>query len=309
MASLSARQLLNSLQFGICVIDIRAVRKAAGGSGLHPGDAVKKLQDLGLNVILVVYDDGEDGEEASHPGIRVDKLLLHRAALDDGAEVIRVAAEYECAFAVPARAGEASWPWTLQMPYRLWAQSAAPLCEVHFTVEASGSFTARLPEALKKHLRKLRFQKLPEVRTKQPQPQDFKEPLQWDSGQACILTVSRGERQEWLLCIGELGESTLLQEASHLAYFLLETHGGDSWSEREDDPCITEALCEIGGDWGGSRSTLLTAACGPHAGLRGLGIGSNKKQRQRAALLALAATAFAQWAGEDGTGIATCAPE
>ncbi|CAE7575413.1 KCNH6 [Symbiodinium sp. CCMP2456] len=293
MTGLSAKQLLNSLQLGICVIDSCSLQKAAGESGLQPADAVKKLQDLGLKVILIVYDDDE--VESQPAG-----LLLHRASLDDGAEVARVAAEYECAFAVPARAGEASWPWTLQMEYKHWVQAAASLCEVHFTVESSGNFTARLPEAMKKHLRKLRYQKHPEVsRTKQPQPQDFKEPLQWDAGQAFVVTVTRGERHEWLLCIGELEDAAILQEASHLASYLLGTHGADSWIEREDDPSISDALCEIGGLWGASRSTLLTAASGPHAGLRGLGIGSNKKLRQRAALLALAATAFAQWGSEE----------
>ncbi|CAE7941764.1 Disp1, partial [Symbiodinium sp. KB8] len=292
MAGLSAKQLLNSLQLGICVIDSCTLQKAAGESGLQPADAVKKLQDLGLKVILIVYDDDEVQSQSAG-------LLLHRASLDDGAEVVRVAAEYECAFAVPARAGEASWPWTLQMEYKHWVQAAASLCEVHFTVDSSGNFTARLPEAMKKHLQKLRYQKHPEVSTKQPQPQDFKEPLQWDAGQAFVVTVTRGERHEWLLCIGELEDAAILQEASHLASYLLGTHGADSWIEREDDPSISDALCEIGGLWGASRSTLLTAASGPHAGLRGLGIGSNKKLRQRAALLALAATAFAQWGSEE----------
>eukprot|EP00439_Symbiodinium_sp_Y106_P045782 s258_g5.t2 len=334
MAGLSAKQLLNSLQLGICVIDSCSVHKAAGEFRLSssriyervltfsvwPPSSLYRLypihcavpraeEDLGLRVILIVYDDDAEVESQSAG------LLLHRASLDDGAEaeravgrereeepsqVVRVAAEYECAFAVPARAGEASWPWTLQMEYKHWVQAAASLCEVHFTVESSGNFNARLPEAMKKHLRKLRYQKHPEVSTtKQPQPQDFKEPLQWDAGQAFVVTVTRGERCEWLLCIGELEDAAILQEASHLAYYLLETHGADSWIEREDDPSISDALCEIGGLWGASRSTLLTAASGPHAGLRGLGIGSNKKLRQRAALLALAATAFAQWGSEE----------
>ena len=42
------------------------------------------LTVLHLSTIYVLH------LQASHPGIRVDKLLLHRAALDDGAEAIVV---------------------------------------------------------------------------------------------------------------------------------------------------------------------------------------------------------------------------
>eukprot|EP00435_Cladocopium_sp_Y103_P055407 s1533_g18.t1 len=270
---------MNGLNLSVCVIDSWQVLEER----LEVEDAVSELQNLGLRVILV---NGHDHEGASSSA---STLRRYQPRMLDGFEVMRVAFRNNCSYAIPKHLDEL--PYTLAPRHRRWVEQHRDFLEVRFSGE-TGSFKARFPHAMKAQWKSPLPSQIPE------QPQLFKEPLDWESGDAIILTVSRGRRREHLLCISECSNSLLQCAAQHAGYILC-TQGGDSWKESDDDLFISKALLAVGGFWATDRFMLLTAVCGPHAGTRSLGIGSNIKKRRRAATLALAATAFAQWGSEE----------
>jgi len=116
---------------------------------------------------------------------------------------------------------------------------------------------------------------------------------------ACIVTVLRGRREEHLLCV-LCGDSSaaLLQASGALSAKLL--HGSGCGKDAMHDidcpdegadPSLCGTMESIGPPWSTNHILLRTIGCGPHAGLRAVGVGSNLKKRRRAANLAIAATA------------------
>ncbi|CAJ1326941.1 unnamed protein product, partial [Effrenium voratum] len=137
-------------------------------------------QKLGLNVI-VVHPHGE---------VQLPGVALRRPSLADGCEVMRVASEFQCVYALRESDPDEP-PWTLQPQHRRWVDQCRHLCELRFCGDDDGVFRARLPA----HLKRL-------TSSVPPQVQRFKELLPW-KGTATVLTVNRGVRQEHLLCIGD----------------------------------------------------------------------------------------------------------
>jgi len=291
-----------------------------------PLTAVKGLQEIGLKVIVVVNPEVEDPLLDLLCGdLDVDHnaLLCHRSFCKDGCDVVRVAEQYRCAFAMPEPPQERKW--TLPKRLRVWAQAASTL-ELRYSFSSDGSFCPCLSAAVHRHLEsisataplnlnglsaQIRFCSAQDL-LPSSNPLQRDTTLPWSDGAACLLTVSRGLRSEILLCVRCGDASTrLFQAAAGLACEAMETRGGDSFQESEDDEGINVALLAMGGDWVKHGVVLLTTTTGPRAGLRAVGTGSNKQKRRRAAMLALAVTAAVNGAtlgeqSEEVASLVTC---
>eukprot|EP00933_Yihiella_yeosuensis_P042284 TRINITY_DN36842_c0_g1_i2.p1 TRINITY_DN36842_c0_g1~~TRINITY_DN36842_c0_g1_i2.p1 ORF type:complete len:326 (+),score=62.44 TRINITY_DN36842_c0_g1_i2:88-1065(+) len=283
-------------QPGICTLD---------SADLIPGGdvavALRYLQNLGLKVILVVdaKHEGAVRSELEDGEICEDQLLLVRSLVpSDRCDALRVAFQYNCAFAVPSstrRCGSLEMPWTLPSQVQDWACSVAESLEVRYRFTHAESWV-ELPTAIERYLSQGCASE-PEASANRA---EFMTPcakqegignLKWSAGgSACVLTLGRGCRNERLLCI-RCDEPTagLFRTSVGLATGTLQVSGADL-QESEVDDVVARALAARGGEWA-SSFILITATDGRFAGLRAIGIGSNKQKRRRAANLALAATA------------------
>ncbi|CAE8722430.1 unnamed protein product [Polarella glacialis] len=280
------------------------------------------VQALGFKVIIVLGDHrGELQRRLSEePDIDRQRLLCVGGHVNDGFAVIRVAEEYNCAYALPDDDGAAScfemedgMPWTLPRRLREWAEHSAKSLEVRYGFEKDRGLLPRLPSAVRQYLAGGGNNNNNNNNNNNDNNDNDNDnndnnnsslsaaaasaaDLPWPGGYACLLTVPRGCRKERLVCVRcQESSGSLWQAAAGLALGALQVQGGDTLQEVDgDDPAISEALKARSDGWATESFMLVTVTAGRHAGLRGIGVGSNKLKKKRAACLALAASAALQ---------------
>uniref|UniRef100_A0A7S1FJV6 Uncharacterized protein n=1 Tax=Noctiluca scintillans TaxID=2966 RepID=A0A7S1FJV6_NOCSC len=288
-------------QLGICAVggydliqSYRAACKGPAGEGVLK--AVCRLQDLGLNVILVTGASGTDDafQSVGHdPSVDRNRFLRIASQNDDRLGVVHVAEEYCCPFALSDNVDSAA-TWTLPLHQRDWARRVRNDLQVRFTFDASGIIEFLWPSPLARHLGQSGNESAG-VPSWLPDEVRFGAEVRTDQQpDACVVVVHRGAREEHLLCVMCDDPTAGLLRSAKTRAAQVAGLGSSGLHEIDGaDEALSVALKNMTGRWTSTPFMVVTVPEGRHAGVRAVGVGSNLKKRRRAANLALAVTTVA----------------